>query len=343
VDSPLATIIVVSFNSRRWLARMCAALQAQTERRWRLVLLDNASKPEERPRQEDLPAGATLIQSEENLGFAAGNNRAARGATTPYLVFLNPDAFPAPDWLAQLIATAERFADAAAIGSTQIRADDENTFDGTGDVLHASGIAYRSNYGRPRTTPPPLGESFAACGAAMLVRREAFEAVGGFDERYFCYFEDVDLGFRLRLAGWRILQSPDAIVAHVGGGVAGARNAFTDFHGARNRTWTFIKCMPSALLWPLMPVYIASSLLVMSVASLRGRGFASWRGMVSAFGRLGPVLQTRRTLQAQRRAHVGDIARMLAWNPLVLISRKPVIRPLAPASPPTGAPVRPPA
>lgn len=340
MESPLVTIVVVSFNSRRWLARMCAALEAQTERRWRLVLLDNASKPGERPRQVDLPPGATLIQSEDNLGFAAGNNQGALGATTPYLVFLNPDAFPEPPWLAQLIATAERHADAAAIGSTQIRADADTIFDGAGDVMHASGIAYRANFGRPRTAPPPLGETFAACGAAMLVRRDAFEAAGGFDERYFCFFEDVDLSFRLRLAGWRVLQSPEAVVHHVGGGVAGAHNAFTDFHGARNRTWTFVKCMPSTLLWPLMPLHIASCVFAMGMATLSGRGFTLWRGMAAAFANLRPILQTRRTLQAQRRASVGDIARMLAWNPLRLLDRRAVIRPITPASPPRDAPIR---
>ncbi len=159
---------------------------------------------------------------------------AAAGRLTPFLVFLNPDAFPEPNWLSALLETAKQHPQAAAIGSTQFRDGASGVLDGDGDVLHATGFAYRSNYGKRRAVGP-LAETFSPCGAAMLVRRDAFEAAGGFDSRYFCYFEDVDLGFRLRFAGHRVLQSPDAIVAHVGGGSAGAVSAFAEFHGARNR------------------------------------------------------------------------------------------------------------
>ena len=326
--APLATIVVVTHNSARWLARMAAAVQAQSETRWRLVVIDNASEPDERPQQSQLPAGAALIQSETNLGFAEANNLAAAGADTPYFVFLNPDAFPEPGWLAALIAAAERYPGAGAIGSTQLRADAPGVYDGTGDVLHASGLAYRSSYGKRRANPPPLGESFSACAAAMLVRREAFEAVGGFDARYFCYFEDVDLGFRLRLLGWRVLQGPDAVVAHVGGGVAGARSAFGDFHGARNRLWTFVKCMPAPLLWPLLPAHLLASALVVTVAALTGRGLSAWRGFIAGLAGLAPIWATRAQVQSQRRATWVDIAAALTWSPDVLFTRRPALRPV---------------
>jgi GT2 family glycosyltransferase len=306
---------------------MTAAVAAQSEPRWRLVLVDNASRPDERPRQADLPPGASIIQCEKNLGFAAANNLAARDADTPYLIFLNPDAFPEPGWLAALIATAERFPQAAAIGSTQLRADAPGVYDGAGDILHASGLAFRASYGRRRAQAPPLGESFSACAAAMLVRRAAFAAAGGFDERYFCYFEDVDLGFRLRLLGWRVLQSPDAVVAHVGGGVGGARSPFGDYHGARNRLWTFFKCMPAPLLWPLAPVHIAASAIVVTIAALTGRGFAAWRGFIAGFAGLGDIWRTRREVQRSRRAATSSIAAALTWSPDVLFTRRPALRP----------------
>jgi GT2 family glycosyltransferase len=327
VSAPIATIIVVTFNSARWLARQRAALEAQTDARWRLVVVDNASEADQRPTADALPAGARLIQNETNLGFAEANNIGAAGAATPYLVFLNPDAFPAPDWLATLIDTAERHAGAAAIGSTQVRADAEDVFDGTGDVLHASGLAYRSNFGKRRDATPPLGETFSACAAAMLVRREAFEAVGGFDAQYFCYFEDVDLGFRLRLNGGRILQSPDAIVAHVGGG-ATTGTAFASFHGARNRTWTFFKCMPAPWFWLLLPAHIIACALAATVSLFVGRGFAAWRGFLTALATLDPILQARAIVQLARVAPTRDIAAALAWSPHLFFGRRPFIRPL---------------
>jgi GT2 family glycosyltransferase len=307
---------------------MIAALMAQSETSWRLTVFDNASEPDQRPAIAELPPGATIIQSEINLGFAEANNRAASEVESRYLVFLNPDAFPEPDWLAQLVATADRLPQAAAIGSTQVRADAPDLFDGVGDVMHASGLAYRAGYGQKRTTPPPLGECFAACAAAMLVRREAFESAGGFDARYFCYFEDVDLCFRLRLAGWSIVQSPDAIAAHIGGGVANASSAFAQFHGARNRLWTFVKCMPAPLFWPLLPVHLLLTSAAATIALLAGRGFAAWRGLAAGVAGLAETWRTRREIQRGRTVSAGEIARMLAWSPLVFIGRRPLIRPL---------------
>jgi GT2 family glycosyltransferase len=325
VAEALATIIVVTHNAARWLPRWTSALSAQTDTRWRLVVLDNASRPEARPKQSDLPDGAQLIQSSDNLGFAAGNNRAARGADTPYLVLLNADAFPEPGWLRELLALAEQYPEAAAIGSTQIRADADDVFDGAGDVLHASGLAYRSNFGKPRVKTPPLGETFAACGAAMLIRRDAFEMVGCFDERFFCFVEDVDLCFRLRLRGYAVLQSPDAIVHHVGGGSIGSRSAFARFHGARNRFWTFVKCMPAPLFWPLLPLHLALSGAACTAALFTGGGLSAWRGFVAGVGGIGAMWRSRREIQSTRSASWTRIASRLAWNPLVLLTRAPVI------------------
>lgn len=320
-----ATIIVITHNAARWLPRWTSALAAQTETQWKLVVLDNASRQEERPKPEDLPQGALLIQSEENLGFAAGNNRAAKDADTPYLVLLNTDAFPEPTWLAELLTLADKYPEAAAIGSTQIRADVDGIFDGTGDVLHASGISYRSNFGQPRGQIPPLGESFAGCGAALLIRREAFEAVGGFDERYFCFFEDVDLCFRLRLQGHIVLQSPDAVVHHVGGGSTGGRSAFARFHGARNRFWTYVKCMPAQLFWPLLPAHLALSAAACTAAAFTGGGLAAWRGYFAGIAGVGPIWRSREALRKTRKARARNIARRLAWSPFVFFGRKPVI------------------
>ena len=126
------TIIVVTYNSARWRERQLASLVAQTDTRWRLVVVDNASDEAERPSARDFQVNAQIIQSEHNVGFAQANNMAAVDQTSPYLIFLNPDAFPKPGWLAALLETANRYPQAAAIGSTQLRADAPDVFDGVG-------------------------------------------------------------------------------------------------------------------------------------------------------------------------------------------------------------------
>lgn len=324
---PLVDVVVVAYRSSRHLPALSAALTRQSCRDWRLIVWDNAS-PEHPAQAADLPSGALLVSSKDNLGFAAGNNRAAALGRAPFLAFLNPDAFPEPDWLQALLEAARRWPQAAAFGSAQIRAEESTRWDGLGDVLFAAGVPYRAAYGKPRRGPPPQGETFSACAAAMLVRREAFEAVGGFDEDLFCFGEDVDLGFRLRLAGAAVVQVAGAVVAHVGGASTGRRSDFADFHGVRNRLWVFVKNMPGPLFWPLLPLHLALSLILLACYPLSGRGLAGWRGFLAGLHGLPAVWRKRRTVQRGRCASCWRIAQALAWSPLVLLSRAPVIRPI---------------
>ncbi len=107
------------------------------------------------------------------------------------------------------------------------------------------------------TDPEPEREVFSACAAAALYRRDVFEALGGLDEDFFCYMEDVDLGFRLRLAGWGCTYVPTAVVHHVGSATSGRRSHFTTYHGHRNLVWVFFKNMPGALLWLYLPQHFS--------------------------------------------------------------------------------------
>jgi len=319
-------VLIVAFNSKAHLARQIAALEAQTHRDFRAVLIDNASRPEERPDPETLPSWVTLIQSEENLGFAGGNNRTAQDARdAEFLALLNPDAFPEPGWLAALVEAAARYPQAAAFGSTQVLDAEPSRLDGAGDALHAIGIPWRGGLGMAASSLPAEGETFAACAAAMLIRTQDFQAVAGFDERFFCYVEDVDLSFRLRLAGRATMQIPGAVVRHIGGGVSARGSAFADFLGARNRVWMHVKCMPARIFWPLLPLTVAVTLANLVLNTLKGRA-AGWRGVMAALGDLGPAWAARQALRKARRASVSDIAAALAWNPLRLVDRKPVIR-----------------
>ncbi|MGE3302313.1 MAG: glycosyltransferase family 2 protein [Hyphomonadaceae bacterium] len=324
-----AGIIVVTYNSRAFFPRLKAALEAQTAP-YDLIVWDNASAPAQRPLAEDVPAGARLVQSEENLGFAVANNRAAAMLECEFIVLLNPDAFPELDWLAELIAAAERYPRAAAFGSTQIDAMDETRFDGLGDCYHAAGIPWRGGYGLARGDAAPReGETFSPCAAAALYRADAWRAAGGFDESFFCYCEDVDLGFRLRLAGHAVMQAPRAIVAHVGGGSSSKRSDFAVFYGTRNRLWTFVKDMPPALFWALLPAHAAMTCAFLCVSPFRGTGKATWRGVAAGLKGLPAIWRARRTLQRQRKTSLAALARALAWSPRAMLRRQPVIRDIA--------------
>jgi GT2 family glycosyltransferase len=263
-----------------------------------------------------------------NLGFAAANNRGAAGAATPWLATLNPDAFPEPDWLARLLAAAEAHPGAVMLGSTQLLADAPDRFDGTGDCYLAWGFAWRGDHRRPTGGAPyPAGAGFAPCAAAALYDRAAFESAGGFDERYFCYLEDVDLAFRLRLAGGRCFQAGDAVVRHVSSGIVGRGSDFALYHGARNQLWTFAKDMPGPLLWLNLPGFAAIMVAMWLRLLPRGQSGVLWRGVRDAVAGLAPILASRRDLQRDRTATIGQIARALTWNPWRFATRRGDLRP----------------
>lgn len=323
---PKIGVIVVTFQSRRFFPRLRAALEAQDFGGYDLIVFDNGSSQDQRPTPADFPPHARIVQSESNLGFAAANNRGAEMLVADFIVLLNPDAFPAPNWLSTLVAVAQADATLGSVGSTQIAAEQPDTYDGLGDCYHACGLPWRSGYGHKRTTPPPQGEPFSTCAAGALYRAVAWREAGGFDESYFCYCEDVDLGFRLRLLGWRAVQATDAVIEHVGGGSSGKRSDFAVMHGTRNRTWTFVKNMPGPLFPLLIPAHAAMLALYLLTSPLDPSGPARWRGAWAALKGLRPILRERGRVQRTRTARVSAIAAAMIWNPLPALRRAPRLR-----------------
>jgi N-acetylglucosaminyl-diphospho-decaprenol L-rhamnosyltransferase len=317
-------ILVVTYNSRALFSRQTAALRAQTRQGFRLIIWDNASAPDQRPTPGDYPEGADIILSPENLGFAAGNNRAAeRAPEAAFIVLLNPDAFPEPNWLEELLEAADAHPEAACLGSTQIDGADPAVFDGLGDAYHALGLGWRGGHGQ-RGLQPQSGETFSACAAAMLVRGEAWRAAGGFDESFFSYGEDLDLGFRLRLMGHTVRQVASARVVHLGGASAARRSEFAVYHGRRNRLWMFVKTMPSPLFWLLAPGHAAFT-AALGLSALIRRDQATLRALRDAVLGLPQVWRRRRDLQRKRKAPLSAIVRALAWSPLAPLRRRPII------------------
>jgi GT2 family glycosyltransferase len=320
------SVIIVAYGSRDYIPRCLAALQAQTVRPARIILVENGSPEDRRVTPDMIPDGVDFIENSENLGFATANNRAAARADTRWLAFLNPDAFAAPDWLERLLASAERHPDAAFFGSTQYAADHPGVLDGAGDVYHAVGFPYRGGYGRAEKTVPEEGTVFSACAAASLVDRAVFEELGGYDEAYFCYCEDVDLCFRGRLLGYEVIQVPDACVDHVGYASTARYSDFAIYHGTRNRLWTFLKNMPSPLFQLLLPVHAAATFVQLGSAIRRKLLKPFWRGVRDALADWPRISKQRREIQRSRKVGFGAISRALTWNPFKLARRRPDVR-----------------
>jgi len=306
-------LLVVNYNSGRWLRDCLASVMQQRRAPDQILVVDNASSDASLEIAADWLDTVTLIRLPTNVGFASANNIGARAATScDAIALLNPDAIADPGWLQALLDAATRYPQAGAYASRMLLASQPERLDGAGDSYHTSGRAWRHGHlMRADEWPAGDGEIFAPCAAAALYQRAAFESVGGFDERYFCYFEDVDLGFRLRLEGYRPMYVHDAIVTHVSSGISGYRSDFAVYHGERNAVWTFLKNMPG----PLLPWYLLQH-LALNVAALlyypwRGQGRVVWRAKWDAVRGLRATFRDRNAVQSRRTVGAWAVRRVM--------------------------------
>jgi GT2 family glycosyltransferase len=234
----------------------------------------------------------------ENRGFAAANNYGARLAQGEWLACLNADAFPEPDWAQQLVKAATENKEFISFSSRLINAGAPHLLDDAGDSYHIGGLAWKRYSGYPaKQYGLHQEEVFSACAAAALYKRDPFLQVGGFDEDFFSFLEDVDLGFRLRLQGYRCLYVPKAVVAHVGSTSVGAKSDFAIYYWQRNIIWSFLKNTPSDLIWKALPAHFMANVIFAAYRILRGQIGAVRRAKVDAIRGLPKILNKRKIIQ----------------------------------------------
>ena len=305
--------MIVNYNGRDCIERCLDAVCAQSLPPARTIVVDNASTDGSPELVRKGHPEVDLVTLGENVGFAAANNlAAARADDCEWLALLNPDAFPEPAWLEKLVAAAKNHPEFELVGSHMLRAG-SNELDGTGDVYHVGGMAWRRDNGKAAASVRrERGEVFSPCAAAALYPRELFLGAGGFDERFFAYYEDTDLAFRLRLRGHRCLYEPDAVVHHVGFAAAGAEAPFTVYYSQRNIVWTYVKNMPAPLLWLYLPQHLLVNLLNVIWYALRGEAGAVLRAKVDAVRGVPAAVRARREVQAGRRVGSRELRRLMA-------------------------------
>lgn len=291
-----------------------------------VLVLDNG---DEDPIPDDYSTRFPSVQfynSRGNIGFAAGNNLLLqKTAGCEWIALVNPDAYLEPEWLSKMLSASITYPEYSFFASRLVHAENHELLDGDGDIMHMSGLVWRQGHGH--ILPPGeaiLREVFSPCAAAALYRRDALEAVGGFDEDFFCYSEDVDLGFRLRLAGHRCLLVPDAVAYHVGSVTTGGWHGdFAVYHGHRNLVWTYIKNMPGVLFWLLLPVHIALNLVTIIWFSLLGQGGVIFKAKWDAVRGIASMWKKRGDIQKNSIASVGDIWQILDKSFLPRLSKLP--------------------
>jgi GT2 family glycosyltransferase len=312
--SPRVAVVIVNWNGEHFIEKCIKSLLSQTVKLYEIILLDNASSDNSLTIIRKYPS-VKLIALDTNTGFARGNNLAIASAdpSVEWIALLNPDAFADPNWLNNLLSAAKNHPLVSMFGCKQINSGNPEILDGEGDAYHLSGLVWRTSFGNSISTQGYAeAQIFSPCAAAALYRRSAFQEVGGFDEDYFCYVEDVDLGFRLRLMGHQCLYVPSSIVHHIGSGTTGGQKSeFSIYHGHRNLVWTYVKNMPGFLLWLFLPLHLALNVVELMYFALLGQWGVVWRAKRDAFLGLPLAWQKRQKIQKDRKASLWSIWQVL--------------------------------
>ena len=318
---PRISVIIVNYNGGMWLTRSVQSIMSQSLTDFECFIVDNGSTDGSIAALPKLDTRFTILKIGENTGFARGNNIAAAKATGDWLALLNPDAFARPGWLEKLLETSALAPNISMVGSTQYMALEPDTYDGVGDFYHVSGLAWRGKHGHStQGHTPETCEVFGPCGAGALYHRETFIRLGGFDERFFLYHEDVDLAFRMRLAGGICVQSADAIIDHVSSGISGRASQLAVYHGTRNRIWTFVKNMPPLGLLLLGPAHILLNIAFLCWSPFRkGRARPTWRGVWDGVKGLPKIWKSRKNIE--RKVGLFELLRVMTFNPLKFLNR----------------------
>ena len=298
-------VVIVNFNGERLLPECLAALAAQTLAPEEIVVADNGSSDGSLALLRAHHPAVRALELGRNHGFAGGANRGVRATSAPWVCVLNSDAAPAPDWLAQL-TSAPRDERTWALGSVLVSAA-TGLIESAGDAYSPDGYAYKLLRERPLHDLPALPYPvFAAPGAAPVFRRRVFDLLGGYEERFFLYYEDVDLAFRAALAGHHALLVPAAHVTHRLGATTRSM-ARLRFYVARNSMWCAVRCLPDPPVAALARRWLAE----LRVNRPRRHAPAELAGRLAGLAGLPRALRERRAIQARRSATPAEVDALL--------------------------------
>jgi GT2 family glycosyltransferase len=300
---------VPNFNGRRHLTTLFDALCAQMFDDFEVVFIDDASRDDSVAFVEQnygQRLDLRVIVNRENMGFVSSVNAAADAARGRLLVLLNNDTEPAPDWTVELARAVCAHPDAAMIASKLLLFDDRNRLHTSGDTLGLDGIPRnRGVWEEDRGQYDHRVDVFGGCGGAVAIRRDVWQALGGFDESFWMYLEDADFAFRAQLSGWRAVFAPQAKVYHKVSSSGG--DDLSSYYVGRNTIWMIAKNMPSALLWRNLPRVVKAQLQIAvdALRSIRGKA-AQQRLRGQLAGLVGLPAQLRKRTLIQRRRWADD-------------------------------------
>lgn len=316
---PIAAVAIPTLFADACLRKCIDGLRAQTRSDFEVVVIDNSG----RGLAAELGDDIRVLSMSRNVGYGAAINSAFRATSAPFLVTLNDDAYPSADWFAALVSAAESDSQVGMCASQVLL--DTRALDSAGMLIYGDGSSKQRGHGDPPESYQQREEVLLPSASAALYRRAMLDQIGLFDEDFFLYCEDTDLGLRARRAGWRCLYVPDARVEHRYSHSAGRVSKLKAYYVERNRIFVAMKNFPFRML-AVLPVYGTARYLAHVISAVSGSGKSgSFEGGI--LGMLSIVLRSHIDLLLaspriiRQRAGIHSTARISAGEFARLLSR----------------------
>ncbi|HET8548876.1 MAG TPA: glycosyltransferase family 2 protein [Bryobacteraceae bacterium] len=326
---PVVTVVIPTLNAGPALDDCLAALARQTYREFDIVTVDNSGCGRVR-REHTLGERTSVIENPSNAGFGAAANQGFRASAARYIAVLNDDATPRPPWLEALVGAIESDNGIGMCASRVLL--ESGMIDSAGMLIAADGSSKQRGHGQPAEAWSAPGDVLLPSGSAALYRRDMLDEVGMFEESFFVYCEDTDLGLRARRAGWRCVYVPEAIVDHRYSQSAGRASALKAWYVERNRIRTVIRNLPGRALLRV-PFATLARYFWHVWFLLKGRGAAAeysratgaaslvWivvKAHLAGLGDLPRLLRERRAIQATARLSAREFMCLLEQHRISL-------------------------
>jgi GT2 family glycosyltransferase len=263
--TPLISVVVLNWNGKEVAEKCLLSLQGQTYQPLEIIVVDNASTDGSAEAVRKGFPGIKLIVNKANLGFGGGNNVGIQAAQGRYIMMLNNDTRLDSRCIEELKGSIERDDRYGACASKILLEYEDNLIDAAGIVVCPDGLSIGRGRLEKGNTYDEEAEVFFASDCACLYRREMLEDIGLYDEDFFAYADETDMGWRAQLAGWKCIYNPKAVVYHFHSASAGTYSPFKAYLVERNRIWVAIKSFPISLL-------------------IFGQFYTLWRYMLQAYG-----------------------------------------------------------
>ena len=293
-QNPLVSIIIVNYNGRVYLDACISSILAQTYPRIEIIFVDNGSSDNSVDYVKEKFSSVVIIACDENYGFAKGNNIGIRASKGDLIATLNNDTKVTSRWVEELVQGISVDKKVGMCASKMLFMKKPEIINSTGICISRSGACWdRGMFEQDRGQYDSCIDVFGPCAGAAIYRKTMLENIGLFDEDFCAYMEDVDLAFRGRLAGWKCLYVPNAVVYHFHGGTAGYVSDYTVYHGNRNIVWNTFKNFPTQFLITSLPWIICRNIAVIPYYIFKGHGSVILRSKIDAIKGMKGILAKR--------------------------------------------------